>query len=81
MTRMHTPRNKLIVARFCIMMHLIFTLVFFYELGQFLRSYANREGSDEPARLSKIVRALTPHIHIWKEEKRRCMPGFRVIAP
>ena len=29
-----------------------------------MRSYASNEGSDEPARLQKISRALNPHIHI-----------------
>ena len=29
-----------------------------------MRSYASSEGSHEPAHLQKIVRALTPHIHM-----------------
>ena len=61
-THIHVPRNKLIVARFCILMNLIFTY-YFYEISQFINAYASSEGSDEPAHPRKIASALTAHIH------------------
>ena len=66
-THIHVPRNKLIVARFCILMNLIFT--YLISLNKPVHeimlpiAYASSEGSDEPAHPRKIGSALTAHIH------------------
>ena len=44
-----------------------------------MRSFASSEGSDEPARLQKIVSTLTPHIHGMNKDEDACI--HRVIAP
>ena len=66
-THIHVPRNKLIVARFCILVNLIFTYLIswnkpVHEIVVPI-AYANSEGSDEPAHPRKIASVLTAHIH------------------
>ena len=59
-THIHVPRNKLIVARFCL--HLgEFNIYIFHEIMVPI-AYANSEGSDEPAHPRKIASALTRNI-------------------
>ena len=68
-THIHVPRNKLIVhvARFCILMNLIFTYLISWNkpVHEIMLpiAYASSEGSDEPAHPRKIASALTAHIH------------------
>ena len=66
-THIHVPRNKLIVARFCILMNLIFTYLISWNKPvhkiMVPIAYASSEGSDEPAHPRKIASALTAHIH------------------
>ena len=66
-THIHVPRNKLIVARFCILMNLIFTYLILWNKPvhkiMVPIAYASSEGSDEPAHPRKIASALTAHIH------------------
>ena len=64
-THIHVPRNKLIVARFCILTNLIFTYLISWNkpvhkiMVPF--AYASSEGSDELAHPRKIASALTAH--------------------
>ena len=66
-THIHVSRNKWIVARFCILMNLIFTYLISWNKSVYkimvLIAYASSEGSDEPAHPRKIASALTAHIH------------------
>ena len=63
-THIHVPRNKLIIARFCILMNLIFTYKF-HETSQLsILMKSSSEGPDEPAHPRKIASALTAHKHI-----------------
>ena len=66
-THIHVPRNKLIVARFCILMNLIFTYLISWNKPvhkiMVPIAYASSEGSDEPAIRGKFTSALTAHIH------------------
>ena len=66
-THIHVPRNKLIVARFCILMNLIFTYLISWNkpVHEIMLpiAYASSEGSDQPAHPRKITSALTAHIH------------------
>ena len=62
----HVPRNKLIVARFCILMNLIFTYLISCNKPvhkiMVPIAYASSKGSDKPAHPRKIASALTAHI-------------------
>ena len=66
-THIHVPKNKLIVARLCILMNLISK--YLISRNKPVReimvpiAYASREGSDEPAHPQKIAITLTAHIH------------------
>ena len=66
-THIHVPRNKLIVARFCILMNLIFTYLISWNKPvhkiMVPIAHASSEGSDEPVHPRKIASALTAHIH------------------
>ena len=66
-THIHVPRNKLIVARFCVFVNLIFTYLISLNkpVDEIMvpHAYANSEGSGEPAHPRKIASALTAHIH------------------
>ena len=68
-THIHVPRNKLIVARFCILMNLIFTYLISWNKPvhkiMVPIAYASSEGSDEPAHQRNLN---CPHTQ-WK-----CMP-------
>ena len=67
-TYIHVPRNKLSVARFYILMNLIFTyLISWNKPVQEIMvpiAYASSEGSDEPGHPWKMANTLTAHIHI-----------------
>ena len=60
-THIHAPRYKLIVARFCILMNLIFTYLFSWNkpVHEIMVpiAYASSEGPDKPAHPRKIASA------------------------
>ena len=66
-THIHVPRNKLIVARLCILINLIFTYLISWNkpVHEIIVpiAYASSEVSDEPAHSRKIASDLTAHIH------------------
>ena len=65
-THIHAPRNKLIVARVCILI-LIFTYLISWKkpVHEIMVpiAYASSEGLDEPVHPRKIASALTAHIN------------------